>query len=327
MTRRNVLKSLIEEQLAGANSGGQTEGQARDRVLAGPVRTMSLTLDRIEEESRALQEALATGASVVELDPNVIDTSFVQDRLPDADDPSFVALKESLREHGQEVPILVRPHPQREGRYQAAYGHRRLLATRELGLKVKAVVRTLDDRQLIIAQGIENSARRDLSFIERALFAKTLEEGGYDRPVIMAALSTDKTELSKMISVARAVPEVIARAIGPAPKAGRRRWLQLADLLKASEAARRVELMLADPDLPRDSDARFLRALAAAAEKRQTASPVEVWKTPDGAPFARITRDARATVVRFDGKTEAEFANYVVERLSGLYEEFRARHT
>jgi ParB family transcriptional regulator, chromosome partitioning protein len=327
MTRRNVLKSLLEEQLAPANSTAQSEGHPRDRVLAGPVRTMSLTLDRIEEESRALQEALATGASVVDLDPNSIDASLVRDRLLDADDPSFLTLKESLREHGQEVPILVRPHPQREGRYQAAYGHRRLMATRELGLKVKAVVRVLDDRQLIIAQGIENSARRDLSFIERAIFANTLEVGGYDRPMIMAALSTDKTELSKMISVARAVPDPIARAIGPAPKAGRRRWLQLADLLKAPKAARRVELVLADPDLSRDSDARFQKALAAAVEQGLTASPVETCKTPEGAPLARVARDARATVVRFDNKTKAEFANYVVERLSALYEEFRARRT
>lgn len=327
MTRRNVLKSLIEEQLAAANSTTHSEGHTRDRVLAGPVRTMSLTLDRIEEESRALQVALATGASVVELDPNCVDDALIRDRLPDAEDPSYLTLKESLRHNGQEVPILVRPHPQQEGRYQAAYGHRRLLATRELGLKVKAVVRTLDDRELIIAQGIENSARRDLSFIERAIFAKTLEDEGYDRPMIMAALSTDKTELSKMISVARAVPDSIARSIGPAPKAGRRRWLQLADLLRVSQAVRRVELFLADPDAPRDSDLRFQKALAAAAEKKSEASPVEVWKSPEGAPLARVTRDARATVVRFDGKTEAEFANYVVERLSDLYEEFRARRT
>ena len=173
---------------------------------------MSLTLDRIEEESRALQEALTTGASVVELDPNLIDASFIVDRFVDAADPAFDALRESVREHGQEVPILVRPHPEREGRYQAAYGHRRLKATRELGLKVRAVVRSLDDHQLVVAQGVENSARRDLSFIERAMFAKALEDAGYERPVIMASLSTDKTELSKMISVARALPEGIVYA-------------------------------------------------------------------------------------------------------------------
>ena len=50
MTRRTIIKSLIDEQLAAANSPLRIEEGARDRVLAGPVRTMSLTLDRIEEE-------------------------------------------------------------------------------------------------------------------------------------------------------------------------------------------------------------------------------------------------------------------------------------
>lgn len=325
MTRRNILKSLLGGELAAANTAPRAPGEARDRVLAGPVRTMSLTLDRIEEESRALQEALATGAAVVEIDPALVDASFIQDRLPGADDPAYAALKESLREHGQEVPILVRPHPGREGRYQAAYGHRRLRATQELGLKVRAVVRALNDEQLIVAQGIENSVRRDLSFIERAMFARALEDGGYDRPVIMAALSTDKTELSKMISVARSVPEEVARAIGPAPKAGRRRWMELAERLRNADTARRVASVLADPDMTRDSDARFLEALAAASAKTRAPARAETWKNSTGTPLARVTRDAKATVVRFDEKAEPEFGDFVIERLNELYEEFRAR--
>ena len=327
MTRRNVLKSIFEEQLAAANPETRTDPPTRDRVLAGPVRTMSLTLDKIEEESRVLQEALATGASVVDLDPQQVDVSFIQDRFPDADDPAFTALKELMQAHGQEVPILVRPHPGHRGRYQAAYGHRRIAAARELGLKVKAVVRTLDDQQLVVAQGIENSVRRDLSFIERAIFAKTLVDSGYDRPVIMAALSTDKTELSKMISVARAIPEDLARAIGPAPKAGRRRWLQLADLLRNEEVLRRVELMLADPDAPRDSDARFIRALSVASDRGLAPATTEIWKNSEGTPLARISRDKKTTIVRFDDKAEPDFAGFVLERLSVLYEEFRARQT
>ncbi len=172
MTRRNILASLLESKLAAANSPDRPNPGGKDRVFAGPVKTMSLTLDRMAEESRTLQEALATGAAVVELDPECIDVSFIRDRLSGPDDAEFLVLKESLRAHGQEVPILVRPHPTRSGAYQAAYGHRRLKAAQDLGIKIKAVVRNLDDRQLIIAQGIENSARRDLTFIERAIFAK-----------------------------------------------------------------------------------------------------------------------------------------------------------
>jgi ParB family chromosome partitioning protein len=286
---------------------------------------MSLTLDRMAEESRTLQQALATGAAVVELDPECIDVSFIRDRLSSPDDHEFQVLKESLRSHGQEVPILVRPHPTRGGAYQAAYGHRRLKAAQDLGIKIKAVVRNLDDRQLIIAQGIENTARRDLSFIERALFAKSLEDSGHDRSVIMAALSTEKTELSKMISVARALPEALVREIGPAPKAGRRRWLQLAELLRSRKSLARVETALSDPNSPADSDARFLRALAAATDKSSATDRAEVWKRPDGAALARISRDAKATIVRFDEKAEPDFGAYVIERLSDLYEEFRTR--
>jgi len=324
MTRRNVLTSLIEKQLAAANSVAPVEAPNNDRVLAGPVRAMSLTLDRISEESRALQQALAAGASVIELDPSLVDLAFIRDRLPYPDDPAFLSLKESLRDHGQEVPILVRPHPSRAGAYQAAYGHRRLKAAQELGLKIKAVVRSLDDRQLIVAQGVENSARRDLSFIERALYAKTLEDSGYDRELIMAALSTDKTELSKMISVVRDLPELVVRAIGPAPKAGRRRWLQLSQLLSSPDALRQVEEALNDASACIDSDARFLKALLAGMGKKTELSPVKNWKNPEGATLARITRDNKATVVRFDMKAEPDFGSYVVDRLSELYQEFRA---
>jgi len=325
MTRRNILATLLDSKLAAANSSDRPAPQSSDRVLAGPVRTMSLTLDRMAEESRTLQEALAAGSAVVELDPQSVDVSFVEDRLTDHNDSEFQTLKESLRTHGQEVPILVRPHPTRSGAYQAAYGHRRLSAAQELGIKIKAVVRNLDDRQLIIAQGIENSARRDLSFIERAVFAKSLEDSGHDRSVIMAALSTDKTELSKLITVARALPDSVVRTIGPAPKAGRRRWLQLAELLRARKTLARVEAALADTNLPADSDARFLRAFAAAMEKASRAARDDVWKRPDGAALARISRDPKATTLRFDDKLEPDFGAYVAERLGDLYKEFRMR--
>ena len=47
---------------------------------------------------------------------------------------------------------------------------------------VRAVVRTLSDAELVIAQGKENNERRDLSFIERALFAAHLEHRKFERP-------------------------------------------------------------------------------------------------------------------------------------------------
>uniref|UniRef100_UPI001D0E2864 ParB/RepB/Spo0J family partition protein n=1 Tax=Klebsiella pneumoniae TaxID=573 RepID=UPI001D0E2864 len=77
------------------------------------------------------------------------------------------------------MPILVRPHPTIDGRYQVAYGHRRLVAVRQLGFKVKAVIRELSDDQLVVSQGQENNARTNLSYIERALFASRLEDRSF----------------------------------------------------------------------------------------------------------------------------------------------------
>jgi ParB family transcriptional regulator, chromosome partitioning protein len=42
------------------------------------------------------------------------------------------------------------------------------------------------DLERVVAQGKENSERRDLSFIERAAFAIYLEQRGFERSVILA---------------------------------------------------------------------------------------------------------------------------------------------
>lgn len=329
MTRRSLIKSLIEEQLATANSPTSAARDAApqpapQRTLAGPVRTMGLTLDKIEDEARALQAALAQGQAVVELAAGLIDPSFLLDRFDTGDDAAFEQLKASIRDHGQEVPVLVRPHPAGNGRFQLAYGHRRWRAARDLGLPLRAVVRAFDDQALILAQGLENSARKDLSYIERAMFARSLEERGTDRQVIMVALSTDKTELSKMISVARAIPETIARSIGPAPKAGRRRWLDLAEQLKDRRAVARAEALLADPDLATESDVRFLRVLSALSRPRQT-TPQPMPASGQGRALASLGEEGGRAVMRFEADLPKGFSDFVAARLGALFDEFQRR--
>jgi ParB family chromosome partitioning protein len=331
MSRRDRIKDLYalptdDEKLAMANSSDAAAGPPPQRVHAGPVRSMGLALDRIEQESRALHDALATGASIVDLDTATIDPSIVRDRLPDSGAATFEALKQSIEEHGQEVPILVRPHPAENGRYQVAFGHRRLKAVAALGRKVRAVVRTMTDVELITAQGVENSQREGLSYIERAVFAARLEDSGFARAVICDALATDKTELSKLISVARAVPEAVVNAIGPAPKAGRRRWLGFAELLQSAGARRTAEKAAKDPDLAAaDTDTRFLRVMAAASSPRAVQAVVS-WKSSTGSASAKVTRTAKAINVTFDGTADTAFAEFVFSRFDSLYTEFQS-HT
>src|SRR5580700_4793454 len=160
MGRKNLLSGLTGE-LTAVNSG--LEAAPETPVL--PPRAPQLgglgSRGAIGAVTRSIEQLRAQ--SVVDIEPDVIEASFIADRLDNSDE-HHRALVESMREHGQQVPVLVRPHPTQEGRYQIAYGRRRLLAARELGRKIRAVVKPLSDEQLVVAQGQENSARKDLSF-------------------------------------------------------------------------------------------------------------------------------------------------------------------
>lgn len=86
-------------------------------------------------------------------------------------------------------------------RFEIVYGRRRCAALRDLGRPVKVMIRQLDDQALIMAQGQENTARQDLSFIEKASLAAQLDALSYNRQTIADALSIDLPMVSRMLKV------------------------------------------------------------------------------------------------------------------------------
>jgi ParB family chromosome partitioning protein len=285
---------------------------------------MGTSLQQLTESAK-LAEQIEAGSVVVDLDPGSIDSSFVSDRIADATDPSLDALVESMRQSGQQVPILVRPHPTATGRYQVAYGHRRLRAAERLGINVRAVVRSLSDQELVVAQGKENLERRDLSFIEKAFFALHLETLDFERAVIGSALSTDKGDLSRYLAVAKAVPENIAKAIGPAPKAGRARWLALVDALSKGKS-KAVDRLIEDPGFQgQPTDQRFALLLAAATRRTAAREPDrQDWTDDTGRKVARIERSDTRFTLSIDERLEPAFGDYLLARLPEILAAFRS---
>jgi ParB family chromosome partitioning protein len=165
--------------------------------------------------------------SVQEIDPEMIEDTGLKDRLGSLDD-DVAELRDSIAKHGQQVPILLRPHPTLSGRYQVVYGRRRLAAIRALQTPVKALIRTLSDEEAVLAQGQENNLRKDPSFIEKALFAGDLEEAGYDARVVQDALNVNRSHTSHMRKVREAFPREVIESIGAAPSIGWKRWYELA---------------------------------------------------------------------------------------------------
>jgi ParB family transcriptional regulator, chromosome partitioning protein len=332
VARKNLLLGLDDEELTPVNPSQASDGPPGQPLGARPtlggrgaVGAMSRSLERISADidaAKALEQRLLAGADVVELDAYTIDSSFISDRLEEGAEDCAV-LAASIREHGQQVPILVRPHPENSDRYQIAYGHRRLKVLRELGLKVRAVVRSLTDEQLVIAQGQENSARRDLSFIERASFAVLLEDRGFGRETIMAALTVDKTELSRLLSCRRSLPDELVFAIGAAPKAGRRRWMEMAECLQGSDASNVLFEIRADPTFQKlDSDARFLRIFAAISN-RTSSRKAPTWVDEDGKKIARIDDDAGWFRISIDKTVDADFGAFLLDQLPALLRAYR----
>lgn len=286
---------------------------------------MSLELQQLSEDAaaaRALREQLASSETVIALSPDLIDASFVNDRMPIDDDPAFEELKAAISDKGQQVPILVRPHPERSGRYQIAYGRRRLRAANELGLAVKAIVRELTDRDLVVAQAQENGPRADLSFIERALFAVNLTNHGFDRETTANVLGIDKPELSRLLTVATAItPEIIA-GIGPAPKIGRPRWLSLAEKLGEPGALNRAKEALKTEAFKRaDTNGRFGVILKAATALSPPTSGKVPFHSKEGKAVVWVERTRRGIRLVSD---EPGFAVFLESRLPSLVREFEA---
>lgn len=180
--------------------------------------------------NRALRSArdAVDAHHVWELDPTEIEDDRFADRL----DPEDVHdLRASIEQNGQTVPILVRRDPNMINRYLLVYGRRRLEAIRGSNKldKVRALIANLDDSAALRAQVSENTGRRDLSYIERALFAHELLDSSFGTQAQIAEiLNATRSAVSMSISVAKAIGSDLAQAIGPAHGVGRPRWEALA---------------------------------------------------------------------------------------------------
>jgi ParB family chromosome partitioning protein len=348
MARKNLLTGLTERKLTAGNSDEAAAPRAPSPAFSsrGAFGAVSRTIDDLAaraDAARALEARLATGAVVVELDPATIDRSFIPDRM-ETDDESYRSLRASIAATGQASPILVRPHPSDPGRYQVAFGHRRLRAAADLGRPARCIVKPLSDRELVIAQGQENSARADLSFIERGRFAHALEEAGYDRETIMQALSIDKTTLSRLVAVASRLPTDIVDAVGPAPSAGRDRWMLLATVYAERAVARPVDPLLESPEfLAAVSDARFEMLYEHLAQPDPKPEPARApgagqgagqgarkpakprpWLARSGERVATVAVDEQAFVLTIDKAVARDFGEFLLARMGSLYEEYVA---
>lgn len=338
MARKNILFGIMNEDRQTKHEGIEEKPQDSFRTTTrgiGALGAVTRSIDELAARADAAQEIerrLAEGETVIKLDTALIDRSFVTDRVA-MDEADFHELVEAIRARGQDTPILVRPHPTRAGHYQTVFGHRRVRAAREIGIPVRAVVKTLEDRDHVIAQGQENSQRSDLSFIEKAMFAHNLETGGFGRDTIMLALGTDKTTISKMLSAIERFPADILDTVKAARAPGRDRWYSLGGAIAEDAMADKVRSVLREPDFVACTpDARFEMLERLAPREKFTAvnsagkSPVQTWESEGSSVRASIKGNGKRVTIALkspkNSDKAAAFGAYLATNLDKLYEAF-----
>jgi ParB family chromosome partitioning protein len=197
------------------------------------------------------------------------------------DERELQELADSIKSHGVLQPILVRPLPQAPGRYEIVAGERRWRAAQKAGLHtIPAVIRELDEVEILEIAIIENVQRTDLNPIEESQgyqalmerFGRTQQDVadvvGKSRPHVanMLRLLTLPSEIQDMVRDGR-LSAGHARAILTAPDPMElalrviREGLNVREIERLAAAAKDTREGRAHPSAPpieKDSDTREL---------------------------------------------------------------------
>ncbi len=175
---------------------GEMSSMAEGRRGLG--RGLSALLGESDAENPAGSAGEAPGAREIPIELIHRNPDQPRRRFAEAE---IAELADSIREKGVLQPVLVRPAPGMAGEYQLVAGERRWRAAQQAGLRaMPALIRELDDKQVLEIAIVENVQREDLGPIEESLsyraliekFGRTQEEVaqvvGKSRPHVANAL-------------------------------------------------------------------------------------------------------------------------------------------
>ena len=159
-----------------------------------------------------------------EIDPGLCDPFQLNGRLQSPSNSAAISgLVESIREDGQQVPVVVRAG-KTAGRYEIIAGSRRARAVNLINANgvgpqrlLLAEVLDLDDQAAWKLAVAENAERKDISAYERALNLRQALVSLFNdnQSELARSLKVDKSVVSRMIALANLPPEIVALASRP----------------------------------------------------------------------------------------------------------------
>ena len=124
-------------------------------------------------------------------------------------------LEKSIKIEGQQIPILLRPHPTQKKKYQIISGFRRVTAIKNIGWKyVNAIIRddVKNDFDALKISVIENEIRKSYTKSDRALAVVKARRAGRKWKELESLFGMSRMQLSRLQALTR-LPEELKKAL------------------------------------------------------------------------------------------------------------------
>jgi ParB family chromosome partitioning protein len=192
----------------------------------------------------------------------------VESLRPNPDQPrrsfsetEMAELADSIREKGVIQPLIVRPDPVTEGRYEIVAGERRWRAAQRARLhEVPVIIRSYTDAEVLEVAIIENIQRSDLNAIDEATaYRQLMDRFGHTQDQLATALGKSRSHVANQMRLLTLPEEVQAHVSEGRLTAGHVRPLighqRCADLARRAItenlSVREVERLARQPDRPK----------------------------------------------------------------------------
>lgn len=244
---------------------------------------------------------------LIEIEPSQCKLWRYADR-PNDELGDLEALAKSLKDHGQQEPILVRPTAEDSQQpYEIIFGNRRWRAASLADIKIQAICKPITDQQAALYQKEENENRKELSDYARAISYRAQIDGGVfkSETELSKFLGISKQSLNDLMAYLR-VPENIRIAIRGFKYLPKSTVIKIATCAKNKDYADAI-MMLSEKISSKSINATNLEKKLQEYLSPKMASTTDVYvkKNDDGKSIFKFKRQANGSIVITIGRAVA----------------------
>ncbi len=155
-------------------------------------------------------------------------------------------LAQTFKEFGQQQPCIVRPYKNSSDKYELIVGERRWRAAEILQIKLKVIIKNIDDHTAALIQVIENDKRKGISDYAKGMsYADKIEKGLLKQKDLTMKLGISKQQVTRLLSYKK-IPLLLFESIGDFQKVSSRTAYDLSRLGNKSKEHLSILIELSD---------------------------------------------------------------------------------